>query len=76
MKKPMKREVKISILLFAIFNIVNLIVNNFFPEILALHFLLGGLAGLAFAQIIIGILPEPTYLKLKAFKKNVFTFKK
>ncbi|MBI4858576.1 MAG: hypothetical protein HY818_17715 [Acetobacterium woodii] len=71
MKKPMKREVKLGILLFAIFNIVNLIANTILPEMPILHFIQGGLVGLALSQIIIGILPEPTYLKLKNFKKKI-----
>lgn len=76
MKSDMRKEVKVGILLFAIFNILNLIINNFFPEIPVLHFILGGLVGLALSQIIIGILPEPAYLKLKHFKKNVALHKK
>lgn len=72
----MRREVKVGILLFAIFNILNIIVNNFFPEIPVFHFILGGLVGLALCQIIIGILPESAYIKLKRFKKNLFPFKK
>jgi hypothetical protein len=71
MKKPMKREVKVGILLFAIFNIVNLIANTILPEMPILHFLRGGLVGLALSQIIIGILPEPAYLKLKNLKKKI-----
>lgn len=70
MKTTMRKELKIGLLLFAVFNLVNLFVNNRFPEIPALHFILGGLAGLAFCQIIIGILPESAYLKLKKLKKK------
>lgn len=76
MKQDLRKEVKVGILLFAIFSILNLIINNFFPELPVLHFLLGGLAGLAFSQIIIGILPEPAYLKLKNFKKSFLVLKK
>ncbi len=71
MKPTMRKELKIGILLFAIFNLANLMINHLFPEIPALHFILGGLAGLAFCEIIIGILPETTYLKLKNLKKNL-----
>lgn len=71
MKPTMRKELKIGLLLFALFNLVNLFTNNLFPEIPALHFILGGLAGLAFCQTVIGILPEATYLKLKKFKKNL-----
>lgn len=72
----MRKEVKVGILLFAIFNILNIIANNLLQEIPMLHFILGGLVGLALSQIIIGILPEPTYKKLKRSKKNLFPFKK
>jgi len=72
----MRKELKIGILLFAIFNVINLIVRDFVPEIPVLHFFLGGFAALAFAEIIIGILPEPTYFKLKHFKNIIKPFKK
>ena len=71
MKPTMRKELKIGLLLFAIFNLANLVINHLLPEIPALHFILGGLAGLAFCQTIIGILPETTYLKLKKLKKNL-----
>lgn len=71
MKTTMRKELKIGILLFAIFNLANLIVNHLLPEIPILHFILGGLVGLAFCQITIGILPEAAYLKLKNLKKNL-----
>ncbi|MDZ5724414.1 hypothetical protein [Acetobacterium sp. K1/6] len=68
MKTNMRKELKIGILLFAIFNLINFFSKNMLPEMPALHFILGGLVGLALCQIIIGILPESTYLKLKNFK--------
>ncbi|WP_373482196.1 hypothetical protein [Acetobacterium sp.] len=70
MKPTMRKELKIGLLLFAIFNLINFIIKNLLPEIPVLHFILGGLAGLALCQIIIGILPAATYLKLKNFKRN------
>jgi len=70
MKTDMRKELKIGILLFAVFNLINFFTKNILPEIPALHFILGALVGLALCQIIIGILPESTYLKLKNFKKN------
>ncbi|KNZ40343.1 hypothetical protein [Acetobacterium bakii] len=76
MNKDMRKELKIGILLFAIFNLINLFAHDIVPELPVLHFFLGGLAALAFMEIIIGILPEPTYLKLKQFKKNLRPFKK
>lgn len=71
MKATMRKELKIGLILFALFNLVNLFTNNLFPEVSALHFILGGLAGLAFCETIIGILPETTYTKLKKLKKNL-----
>lgn len=72
----MKKEVKIGILLFAVFNVLNLIFNEIVAETPVLHYLLGGLVGLSLAMIIIGILPESVYLKLKEFKMTLFTIKK
>lgn len=71
MKTTMRKELKIGILLFAIYNLANLIINQMLPEIPALHFILGGLVGLSSCLIIIGLLPESTYLKLKNFKKKL-----
>ncbi len=71
MKRDMRKETKIGILLLALFNIINFITTNIAPEIHILHFLLGGLAGLSLCQIVIGILPESAYLKLKNFKKSL-----
>jgi hypothetical protein len=70
MKTAMRKELKIGILLFAIFNLINFWSKNVISELPALHFIVGGLTGLALCQIIIGILPESTYLKLKHFKRN------
>lgn len=75
MKKELKKEVKIGILLFAVFNILNLIFNEIVAEMPALHFFLGGLVGLSLAMIIIGILPEMVYIKLKDFKINLLNNK-
>lgn len=71
MRNELKKEVKIGILLFAVFNVLNLIFNEIFAEMPTLHFLLGGFAGLSLTMIIIGILPEAVYLKLKDFKSNL-----
>lgn len=71
MKKNMRKETKIGILLLVLFNIINFIATDIFPEIPMLHFLLGGLVGLSLCQIVIGILPESAYLKLKNFKKSL-----
>lgn len=74
MKEKMRKETKIGLLLFAIFNVVHLITNEIGPEIVVLHFILGGLVGLALAEIIIGLLPESAYFRLKKFKKNIIPF--
>ncbi|MBU4540573.1 MAG: hypothetical protein KJ774_05050 [Firmicutes bacterium] len=69
MKTEMRKELKTGILFFAIFNLINFFAKNIISELPVLHFILGGLVGLALCQIIIGILPETTYLKLKNLKK-------
>lgn len=76
MKENMRKEIKIGILFFAIFNILNLIANVIGKEILALHFFRGGFAALALVEIIIGLLPESIYLKVKNSKKNFILFRK
>lgn len=74
MKKNIRKEIKIGALIFAIFNVVNFIANEIGREILVLHLCLGGLAGLAFAEVIIGLLPEMIYLKVKNYKKKFIPF--
>lgn len=76
MNRKMRKETKIGILLLAIFNVINLITNEIGTEIVALHFLLGGLAGLALAEFIIGLLPETAYTGLKNWKKSFIPFKR
>jgi len=71
MNRNMRKELKTGILLVVIFNVINLVVRDFVLEMPVLHFFLGGLAALAFAEIIIGILPEPSYVKLKQFKNTI-----
>jgi len=71
MKTTMRTEVKIGIVLFAIFNFANLMLQSLIAEMPLLHFIIGMLVGLSFCLIIIGILPETTYLKLKKLKKNL-----
>ena len=70
MKENMRKETKIGLLLFAIFNILNFITKEVGTEMPILHFCLGVLTGLAFLYIIIGLLPESNYLKLRRFKKG------
>lgn len=65
----MRKEVKIGLLLFAVFNIIRYITNEIVSEVPVIHFFLGGLVGLSLVHLIIGLLPEATYLKLKAFKR-------
>lgn len=72
--KNMRKEIKNAIMLFALFNTINFITIVIGKEILALHFCCGVFAGLAFTEIIIGLLPESIYLKVKNFKKNYISF--
>lgn len=64
----MRKELRISVLLFTIFNIVRLISDEIGHEIFILHFFLGGLCAGAFLEMVIGMLPEATYIKLKSLK--------
>jgi len=74
MRENMRKEIKNGVLLFTLFNIINLIIIVIGKEIVVLHFCRGVLAGLAFTQVIIGMLPESIYLKVKSFKKNCIPF--
>lgn len=71
MKESMRKEIKIGLLIFVIFNTLKFIMSEIGVETPALHFFLGGLAGVAFAEIAIGLLPEPIYLKVKNFKRSI-----
>lgn len=71
MDKSNRKEIKIGIFLFTIFNVINFITDQIGTEIFIFELLLGGIAGVAFAEIIIGSLPETIYVKLKNFKKNI-----
>lgn len=71
MDKSNRKEIKIGIFLFTIFNVINFITDQIGTEIYVFELLLGGIAGVAFAEIIIGSLPETIYVKLKNFKKNI-----
>lgn len=71
MDKSNRKEIKIGIFLFTIFNVINFITDQIGTEIFVFELLLGGIAGVAFAEIIIGSLPETIYVKLKNFKKNI-----
>ncbi len=69
MRENMRKEVKIGLLLFAIFNVLKYITNEIVSEVPVIHFILGGLVGLSLVHIVIGSLPESTYSKIKAFKR-------
>lgn len=71
MDKSNRNEIKIGIFLFTIFNVINFITDQIGTETFVFELLLGGIAGMAFAEIIIGLLPETIYVKLKNFKKNI-----
>jgi len=74
MRENMKKEMRNAVILFTVFNIINFITIVIGKEIAILHFIRGGLAGLAFTQVIIGLLPESTYVKLKNFKNSSIPF--
>jgi hypothetical protein len=67
----MRKETKIGLLFFAIFNILNFIHNKMASDIPLLHFTIGILVGLGFLYIFIGILPESVYIKIKSLKNNL-----
>lgn len=73
-KENMRKEIKIGLAFFVLFSILNFISNEIGAEIPILHFGRGILVGLAFAEIIIGLLPESIYLKTKNFKKSYIQF--
>ena len=60
----MKKELRVGILLQSIYLILNQFLN--IP-----NFILGLLLGLGLCLIIIGILPEKAYVKIKQFKNTV-----
>ena len=60
----MKKELRVGILLQSIYLILNQFLN--IP-----NFILGLLLGLELCLIIIGILPEKAYVKIKQFKNTV-----
>lgn len=71
MDKSNRNEIKIGIFLFTIFNVIHFVTDQIGTETFVFELLLGGIAGMAFAEIIIGLLPETIYVKLKNFKKNI-----
>lgn len=71
-KRNMRKETRYGIILIAVYNCINIFFTNTNKEIPTLHFLLGGLAGMAILQFVLGMLPEEKYMKLKQYKKSVF----
>jgi hypothetical protein len=68
----MKKEIRIGLLFLALYNLLNFTVNYVLErEIPALHFFLGAFIGFALAEIVIGMLPESVYDKLKSHKRNI-----
>lgn len=72
----MRKEFKLGVMLFAIFNVVRFIAKDILTELPAIHFILGVIVGLALVHIMIGSLPEDKYLRIKAFKGNFSSFVK
>lgn len=71
MKFEKRKEIRNAVIIFSLFNLVNLIVLFIGQEISILHFVRGALAGMAFVEVLIGLLPESAYLSIKNFKKTV-----
>jgi len=72
----MRKEIKIGGLLYVIFIVVRFFTKEILTEVPVIHFFLGIFVGLAIVEIIIGLLPEATYLKLKTIKNDYTPFAK
>ena len=70
MNWDVRKEIKTGVLLFTVFNLLNFISDHLGADYSAIHFMLGMIAGLAFAHILVGILPEPVYVGLKKRKSR------
>lgn len=70
----MRREFKLGVLIFAIFNFIRFIAEDILKEVPEIHFILGVLAAMSLVYIMIGTLPENTYLKIKSLKRNLISF--
>ncbi|MFH5836763.1 hypothetical protein ACHAL6_11895 [Proteiniclasticum sp. C24MP] len=66
-----RKELKNAVMFFALFQVVNFISIQTGREIRALHFLLGIIAGLAFSELMIGLLSDSVYHRIRSFKKNI-----
>ena len=70
----MRKEIKNAVMLFALFQVVNFISILTGNEIQVLHFCLGIIAALAFMELIIGLLSDSIYHKVRNFKRNRIPF--
>ena len=69
-----RKEIRTAVLLFALFQVVYFISMQLGEEIRAVHFALGIIAGLAFSALLIGLLSDSVYQRLKNFKKRILPF--
>lgn len=71
----MRKEIKNAVMLFGLFQVVNFISIQTGKEIQALlHFCLGIIAALAFMELIIGLLSDSIYHKVRNFKRSRIPF--
>lgn len=73
--KNSRKEIQTAVLLFALFQIVHFIFMQLGEEFRAVHFALGIIAGLAFSALLIGLLSDSVYQRLKNFKKRIHPFR-
>lgn len=66
----MRKETKIGILFFVLSIVLNKITKEFSVEVNILYFIIGACTGLSLVGIIIGMLPQNVYRKLKEWKKK------
>lgn len=71
-KDNMRWEQKAGVLFFAIFSIMNYPVRSFVGDSPMLEWMCGAFIALSGISHVIGLLPEPTYHRLKALKRKLF----
>ncbi len=68
MKKELRKETKVGLICFVVFNILNYIAIETGSELPLLHFCTAGFIGLSISFLIVGLLPENVYTKVKNIK--------
>jgi hypothetical protein len=64
----MRKELKIGLVLIMIFNLTNGLLRGVIGENMFLEFISGGLCGGGLLGIILGIIPDTAYLKIRRLK--------